>query len=137
MPRTLGFMTLHYGKEYLKESLLSIKGSVDKMVISYVRYPSHGTGTNIPCPDEERYMKDIAQEVFGDDLIWSHNVMFSNEAEHRAERYRYADGYDLILTIDADEVLVSDEIERALKYAYLNHERYYGIKGYVNLWRSF
>lgn len=135
--KALGFMTLHYGKEYFRESLLSIINHVDKMVISYTKYPSHGHSTNITCPDSEREMKKIAEDVCGSKLVWEHDSFFSTESEHRNKKYKYSDGFDLVLTIDADEVYKEDEINNALLYAYNNKERYYGLNGYINFWRSF
>ena len=43
----------------------------------------------------------------------------------------------MCLTIDADEVFKEDEIENALNYAFTDPERYFGIDGYKNFWRSF
>ncbi len=135
--RTIGFMSIHYGKEYLIESLLSIRDHVEKMVVAYSKQPSHGQRVKEDCPDTEQEIHDICKEVLGDKFIWHRSERFNSEAEHRGIRYTYAQGYDLILTIDADEVFKEEEIQGALNYAYNNKERYYGIKGYVNFWRSF
>ena len=135
--RTIGFMSILYGKEYLKESLLSIRDHVEKMVVAYTKNPSHGQRVKEECPDTEQEIHDICKDVLGDKFIWHRSERFNSEAEHRGIRYTYAQGYDLILTIDADEVFKEDEIQGALNYAYNNKERYYGIKGYVNFWRSF
>ena len=40
--RVIGLMTIHYGKEYLKESLLSVKNHCEKIVVAYTSKPSHG-----------------------------------------------------------------------------------------------
>lgn len=135
--KVLGFMTIHYGKEYLKQSLQSVVNHVDEMVVSYSRLPSHGHATTKVCPDSEEEIFLICKEVLGDKLIWRRAERFINEASHRNIRYEHSEGKDLILTIDADEVFESSELDNALKYAFDNKERYFGIKGYVNLWRSF
>jgi len=135
--KTLGFMTIHYGVEYLKESLLSVVDHVDEMVIAYSKNPSHGHGTKHACPDSEEDIIKICADVLGDKLIWRRSEFYSCEADHRAVRYKHSDGYDLILTIDADEVFKEFDIQNALTFAYNNKERYYGINGYVNFWRSF
>ncbi len=51
--KVLGFMTIHYGLEYLKQSLLSVVNHVDEMVVAYSKYPSHGQHTKQECPDKE------------------------------------------------------------------------------------
>lgn len=135
--RTIGFMSIHYGREYLKESLMSIRDHVEEMVVAYSKYPSHGVSVKQECPDTEDELFLIAKEVLGDKLIWRRSDTYVNEAHHRGVRYAHAQGYDLILTIDADEVLKEFDIPNALTYAYNNSERYYGINGYVNFWRSF
>jgi hypothetical protein len=134
--RVLGFMTIHYGKEYLKESLLSIRDHIEKMVVSYTSVPSHGHATNMICPDRREDILGICQQVLGDKLIWTEGN-YGAENHHRSVAKEYSAGYDLILTIDADEIFEPKEIQTALQYAYGNKERYFGIKGYVNFWRSF
>lgn len=135
--RVLGFMAVHYGKEYLRESLLSIRDYVEEMLVAYSKYPSHGQRVKQDCPDTEEEIFLICQEVLGDKLIWRRSDSYVNEAHHRDMRYKHSSGYDLILTIDADEVFKEEDIPAALQYAFNNKERYYGIKGYVNFWRSF
>lgn len=135
--KVLGFMTIHYGKEYLKESLLSIRDHVDEMVVAYTKNPSHGVSVKQECPDTEDEIFLICKDVLGEKLIWRRQDTYANESHHRSVRYAHSQDYDLILTIDADEVFKEDEIQNALKYAYNNKERYYGIKGYINFWRSF
>ena len=104
--KTIGFLTIHYGLEYLKESLTSIKEHCEKIVVAYTETPSHGFGTSEVCPDSKSDIKLICEQVLGDKLIW-------------------------------DEVFEPSTITKALEYAYNNPERYYGIDGYINFWRTF
>lgn len=134
--KVLGFLPIHYGVEYLRECLTSIKDHCDKVVVAYTANGSHGYSTTAVCPDSESDIKKIASEVLGDKLIWN-TGFYGAENQHRAVAREYASGYDLILSIDADEVFEPNEIQAALEYAYTHNERYYGIKGYVNFWRSF
>lgn len=136
-PKTLGFMTIHYGAEYLRESLLSIRDHVNKMVIAHTKKPSHGYEGRVSCPESDIQLYEIAYEVLGDKLIWDSADFYPSESQHRAFRYKFSEGYKLILTIDADEVFKEDEIQGALDYASNNKERFYGINGYINFWRSF
>lgn len=134
--KVLGFMSIHYGVEYLRESLLSIQNHVDTMVIAYTPQPSHGYGTTLTCPDTRDEIYKIAVEVLGDKLIFDEDV-YGNESHHRRKAHQYVKGHNLILSIDADEVFKEDEISTALNYAYNGSARYYGIDGYLNFWRSF
>lgn len=136
--RVLGFMILYYGAEYLRESLLSVRDHVDKLVIAYTGKPSHGVLCNEPCPDKETQLYDIAYEVLGDKLIWDpKREGYGNEGAHRDVRYKYVTPgkHDCILTIDADEIMVG--VPEAIDYAMNGHCQYYGIDGYVNFFRSF
>lgn len=136
-PKVLGFMTLFYGREYLFASLMSVREHVDKMHIAYTANPSHGFNTDQKCPDSEEEMKHIAMEVMGDKLIWDRAENYPSEAHHRNMRYKHSTGFDVIMTIDADEVFKEDEIPAAIEYASNMTERYAGIKGYINFYRSF
>jgi len=135
--KVLGFMTIHYGGAYLRESLMSVVDHVDKMVIAYSKQPSQGHGTWMECPDSEGYIFDICQDVLGDKLIWDRAERYGAENEHRNVKYKYTDDFDLVLTVDSDEVYKSDELPASFEYAYWGVERFYGIDGYLNFWRSF
>jgi hypothetical protein len=87
--KVLGFMSIHYGLCYLKESLGSIKDHVDKMVIAYSKLPSHGYQGNEVCPDSEEDIYKICSEVLGDKLIWDRAESYPNEATHRDVKYKY------------------------------------------------
>lgn len=135
--KVLGFMTIHYGLEYLKESLTSIRDYVDGMVVSYVHKPSHGFKTILDCPDKAVDIRKVCEEVLENKLIWDEADFYGAENIHRSVAKKYSQGFDLILTIDADEVFEPTEINNALNYAYTHPERYYGINGYLNFWRCF
>jgi hypothetical protein len=134
--RVIGFLPCHYGKEYLKECLISIINHCEKVVVAYTAFPSHGFGTGEKCPDTREEILSICQSVLGDKLIWDESV-YSQENQHRRQVHNYSPGFDLVLSIDADEVFEPKELTGALEYSYNNKERYFGIKGYVNFWRSF
>jgi hypothetical protein len=135
--KVLGFMTIHYAGDYLKESLLSVLDHVDKMVIAYSKQPSQGHGTDLACPDSEEYIYQTCKEVLGDKLIWDRADRYGAENEHRNVKYIYSNGFDLVLTVDSDEVYKSDELEASFDYAFWGVDKFYGIDGYLNFWRSF
>jgi len=130
-------MTIHYGGAYLREALLSVVDHVDKMVIAYSRQPSQGHGTNKECPDKENDIYFICKTVLGDKLIWDAADRYGAENEHRAVKYKYSHGFDLVLTVDSDEVYASEQLQESFKYSYWGLHRFYGIDGYINFWRSF
>ena len=134
--RVIGYMPIHYGKEYLRESLESVIDLCDKFVILYTPSPSYSFTTPIQCPESEEELKAIADDVCGDKLTW-HSKYYTGEGEHRNEIYKFAMGFDLILAVDADEVFHTEQLRKGLEIAYKGVHRNYGIKGYINLWRSF
>jgi len=135
--KVLGFMTIHYAGDYLREALLSVVDHVDKMVIAYSMMPSQGHGSQLQCPDSEGYIFDICKDVLGDKLIWDRADRYGAETEHRSVKYKYTGDFDLVLTVDSDEVYKSDELPASFEYAYWGIDKFYGIDGYVNFWRSF
>ena len=134
--KVIGYMPLHYGKDYLRDSLLSVIDLCDKFVVLYTPTPSYGFGSIFKCPDSEKELKAIAKDVCGGKLRW-YSKSYNNEGEHRKEIFKFTKGYDLLLAIDADEVFHTKQLKKALEVAYKGVHRNYGIKGYVNLWRSF
>jgi hypothetical protein len=134
-PRVISYVPIFYGKEYFRESILSMHDHVEQIHVFYTPSPSQGHGTNIPCPETEQELKDIAFAT-SNKIIW-HNGTYKGEAEHRSEIYKYAEGFDLVFTLDSDEVVESSKLEHALKLAYESDKRYIGISGFINFWRSF
>jgi hypothetical protein len=116
---------------------MSVVEHVDKMVIAYSMMPSQGHGTLLTCPDSEGYIFSICQDVLKDKLIWDRADRYGAENEHRSVKYRYSEGYDLVFTVDSDEVYKTDELQKSFKYAYWGVDRFYGVDGFVNFWRSF
>jgi hypothetical protein len=70
-------------------------------------------------------------------MIWDRADRYGAENEHRNVKYKYTHGFDLVLTVDSDEVYKSDELDASFKYAYWGIDRFYGIDGFINFWRSF
>jgi hypothetical protein len=66
-----------------------------------------------------------------------HKGTFKTETEHRRWIYGHSAGYDLVLTLDADEVLEAEDMPAALEYAMNSTAHYIGINGFINFWRSF
>ena len=134
-PRIIGYVPLMYGKEYLDACIRSMDPFVEVIHIFYVDKPSQGHGTDIPCPEGEQELADIARAA-SNKIEW-HKCVFGNEGEHRSEIFKYTEGFDLILTLDADEVLEYHSTDISIREAFNGDRRYYGATGFINFWRSF
>lgn len=135
MKNILGFMPVHYAGDYLKESLLSIRDHINKMLIAYSYKPSQGHSNKTECPDKRDDIYTICREILGEKLIWDETTEYPSEAHHRSVAHHYAPGFDAILSVDSDEIMIG--VPQALEYAFTHEERYFGINGYINLFRSF
>ncbi len=107
---------LHYGGEWLKWSMRSIREHVDEIHVFYVSRPSHGTQTPIPCPETMIELKDIADEF---DAVWWNCPHFAWEGEHRdfAVNMLKQRKADTILVVDADEIWHPVHLDVALRGA--------------------
>ncbi len=133
--KVLGYIPLHYGREFLSEAIKSIHNHVDKIIILYVEDPSFGKGTPLECPDKKEDLKAQAMNT-SDKCVWI-DTQANNEGEHTGQIFQYADDYDLILRIDADEVYDQSDLAEALIEAHKTQARYFGVIGYLNFYRSF
>lgn len=129
-----GFTPLHYGSDFLKQSLESVKDVVDKYVIAYTKNPSYGFYSQIKCPDTEDELWQIANDVLGNKLEWLSFNSFHHEGQHRDVIYRYAKDDDIVIATDADEIWKDPQgaIEEALKHDVFA----FRINGFVNFWKS-
>lgn len=133
--RVIAYIPLYYGKEYLTEAIKSIEPFVEKILVVYTPQPSQGHGTNIPCPESEIELREISEKA-SLKVEW-HRGIFGYEAQHREYILSHCDGYDLILTVDADEVIEPKDVPSALEKAFNSDKRYIGVSGFINFWRSF
>lgn len=135
MPKVLFYIPLHYGGEFLDAAIKQAEPYTDKIVILYSSSPSYGHGTNVPCPESESDLKNIAYSA--SKLVEWHNVSVNGEGAHRGLIFRIAEqgSYDGVLTCDADEVF-NDLTEWIPKFNE-SKARNIGFTGYVNFWKSF
>jgi hypothetical protein len=124
-----------YGKEYLRESILSINDFVDKIVIFYAAKPSFGFETHFPCPETEDEIKEVA---FGasNKIEWI-PVGAGSEGQHREMIFEHTIGYDTLLHIDADEVWDRDSLIGCLEQVRRGTAWRYDIVGMMHFWKSF
>jgi hypothetical protein len=133
--RVIGYIPLMYGAEYLDACIRSMNDHVEQIHIIYTSKPSQGHSTHIPCPETEDQLKEIAFNA-SHKIVW-HNQNFGSEGEHRNYILKFAKGFDLVFTLDADEIAEEADIKQALETAYKGDKRHYGINGFINFWRSF
>lgn len=133
--RIIGELILHYGGEYLECAIKSAARYCEEIVILYTPKPSHGYGTNIPCPETEAELMNIAYSA-SNKVRWV-NVDASLEGVHRGQIFKIADQgkYDGILVFDADEVY--GDIAEQIEQCWQSTKRNIGFSKYINFWRSF
>ena len=124
----------HYGATYLREVVASTDPLVDKVIVLYAPHGSQGHHANIPCPESETELRACFDSV-AHKLTW-HRADFGNEGQHRTAGYEMASGSDLILQHDCDEVLDTEEWQRAIKQAHDGTARHNEIRGFKHYWRS-
>lgn len=133
--RILAYIPLHYGAEYLKEAIQSIAPFVDRIVVLYSKTPSYGFGTALSCPENSTQLKKIAKDA-SHKVEWR-SIEVGTEGDHRNYIYKLTNGYDGVLTIDADEVFDPVDLPIAIDLAMKSDKRYIGFAGYINFWKSF
>lgn len=133
--KVIAYYPLHYGIEYLDASIRSIAPLVDKIMIFYSEKSTHGVQHNLTCPENREDLYKIAMAA-SDKVEWVDGY-WGIESQHRAEIWKYADGYDVVLAVDADEVWNTEYLAAALDHVMRTNLRYFGVAGYLNFWRSF
>lgn len=133
--RIIAYVPIHYGCEYLSEAIQSIKNHVERIVVLYSKTPSYGFGTALKCPESASQLKKIAQSA-SHKVEWR-SIEVGSEGEHRGYIYKLTNGYDGVLTIDADEVFDQTDLPIAIDLAMKSDKRYIGFAGYINFWKSF
>lgn len=133
--QVIGYIPLHYGAEYLESCIKSMADFVDKIIVIYAPNPSQGFNRGETCPETEKELRDIALGS-SNKVNWC-SLNFCTEGEHRNYIYQFTDGYDLVFTLDADEIVEPLDVEKAFRMACDNENRYIGISGFVHFWRSF
>ena len=133
--KVLAYTALHYGMEYLEQTIKSIDDHVDKIVCLYTEKPSYGFNSVIKCPESEKDLRDLAH-ASSNKIQWV-KIRAKNEGQHRNMAFNYSAGYDIMLTLDSDEIMERDSLADLIKRASQTDSRYIGIDGFVNFWRSF
>lgn len=132
--KVLGFIMLHYGKEYLEYALKPLCEVCDKVVILYSKKPTHNQKYGIQYRETRGELRDIALP-FG--VHWVDVFDKKNEGDHMNEIWNHTNGYDVLVRADYDEVWDVDDLRNAVKEVYNTPFRNFGINGFIHFWRSF
>lgn len=139
--KVLAFTVLHYGKEYLRESIESVKNNVDEHLIVYSSSPTFGYSSSLTNPDSEEELKSICYEF--SHVTWmditARNVRQENIHRQVAADYGNKHGFDIVLVIDSDEVWIPERVKEAIDHAYNSENGHFCVMGsqWVTLWKSF
>lgn len=139
--KTLAYIPLHYGSDYLKAALTSIDPFVDTILILYSETPTYGHSGSLKNPDTKEVLQSICAEF--DKVRWVDitNRRISRENVHRELAYQYArekGGYDLVFAVDADEVWEQSTIEETLTTAYNSNAffNHIGHEAWLHFWKG-
>jgi hypothetical protein len=133
--KVIAVVALHYGAEYLEAAIKAIEPFVEKIIILYSEAPSYGFTTYLECPESREELRYLCFNT-SKKIEW-YDIISSAENHHRGFIYRYAEGFDGILTFDADEVFEPADVQGFIDYCNGSDKRYFGVDGYVNFWKSF
>lgn len=135
MTNSVGMTALLYGKTYLDAAIRSIIDSVEEYHVLYAARPSHGHPLDIPAPDSEDELHEIAWQAAGSKLRW-HVGTWVYEHEQRGAIHQVAPDADVIVIVDSDEVyedgLAADAIAFGLSVGCRQL-----LLPFTHLWRSF
>lgn len=134
--KIVAYYALHYGYEWLKWSMRSIRDHVDEIVVVYSDKPSHGhwTTNKPPDGDSEDALRAIASDF---QVIW-YNIEHSHwEGTHRdfaVEKCEDREA-DIVLVVDHDEIWEPDMLQFMLEYVKVSPARNFRVP-FRHFWRS-
>jgi hypothetical protein len=133
--KTIAYTALHYGRDYLAYAIRSIIDYVDEYHVLYSAVGSHGTRTNVPCPESRGELAAIALKAAGHKLRW-HDGEWPHEGAQRDSIYEYVPDADVILVLDADEIWDAELVRMVLDGASIQSVRELRVP-MIHYWRSF
>lgn len=132
--KVVAYCPILYGKEYLRQAILSVLPVVDRIIFLYTSVGSYGHHSEHPCPETEEELADIALSF--PKVQWIAG-QYTHEGEHRQTIFNHLESDDLILAFDADEVYETESLIKGLEYAMQSGKRNHGVNGFVNFFRNF
>lgn len=127
----------HYGADYIGCALRAVEPFVDEVYVLYTETPSHGTGTDLVCPDSKSRMYAAVAASGVKEKLKFIDGTWDSEHAHRDEIYKHVNQGDLIVVADADEVWDADNLKINLEMMKAHPTiGWYKVR-MTNLWRSF
>lgn len=114
--KVIGYVALHYGRDYLGYAIRSVIDHIDELHVLYSAVGSHGHQAHIPCPETRDELYAIAEGAAGGKLRW-HDGTWAHEGYQRDSIHQYAPDADVILVLDADEIWPEGLVANVLNYA--------------------
>lgn len=135
MTKVIAYTALHYGAAYLGYAIKSVIDAVDEYWVLYSAVGSHGHRSGIPCPETKDELYAIARDAAGTKLHWRASE-WAYEGQQRDSIHQYVPDADVILTLDADEILEDGLAQEAIDFALRSEARRIRLP-FIHLWRSF
>lgn len=133
--KVIAYTALHYGKDYLASAIRSVIDAVDEYHVIYTPIGSHGHHSYIPCPESREELHEIAVGAAWKKLRW-HEGTWAYEGAQRDSINQYVPDADVILALDADEILEDGLALDAIEFALQSDARRIRLP-FIHLWRSF
>lgn len=134
----IGYTALHYGREYLAWAIRSVVDHLDEYHVLYTAVGSHGSRTDVRCPETRDELYAIAVNAAGDKLRW-HDGEWPHEGAQRDSIQDYVPDADVILVLDADEIWPESLVMSALYH--LSKARLVEYRNWrvpiIHYWRNF
>lgn len=135
--KTVAYIALHYGVDYLRYAIQSIIDDVQEVHVLYADNPSHGHGlTHVSRPEHETRRGLYLEAVKGakNKLVW-HEGLWVHEGEHRDYIYQVTNA-DCIVVLDSDEIWGKGFLRHALDSTQAIDNRFWRVP-IIHYWRSF
>lgn len=133
--KVIAYTALHYGRDYLKWAIRSVIDEVDEYHVLYTPHGSHGSRSNVPCPESRHELYRLAVSAAEDKLHW-HDGEWSHEGQQRDSITQYVPDADIILSLDSDEIWAPGAAALAIQRATDLQAREFRVP-IIHYWRSF
>lgn len=134
--KVVAYTALRYGVDYLGYAIRSVIDHIDEYHVLYATQPSHGHASDLPCPDTEAELHEIAWQAAGNKLQW-HRGDWHMEGEQRNSIYEYVPDADVIISVDSDEIYSEKLVDDIVRLAYQGGFGRYLRIPFIHYWRSF
>lgn len=139
MSRVMGAILCHYGAEYLPYAIKSMYNHVEEIYIYYVKQPSFGRLTAIPCPESEEMLREASLKLGDPDnkIRWVSGG-YGNEGQHRTayETLAAAKGYEIVVITDTDEIWDDQSLAEGIEFVRQSTAQRYRVP-MIHFWQDY